>query len=315
MTGFGRITNQSFSAYIAGNEAYGIHRAGMNGVASLVPHRMGNNLFVPGLAGLNYEIIALPGMPPFPGTAVSPFEPRSEPMTIESADTTSVTLVQSETSHSHVSARITFRVSEPCFLHQHIELVFHRRFCPQGQKNSFHSLFASYMHGVPDRHIYTKRPWDKGGDLENWIGLTKLDHGVADWHQRPLPADREITAAEHLPAMQSQAPQAIWYGPVPATDPLTLGREPLPGPLTFYYGLCYDQVFLMMFKQPERFRFAYSPCGGGKEPAWNPAWDYVLYLEDAQLNTPYEWDLCLAVKPYVGRADVLAEVRDYLRCV
>src|SRR5690349_4587625 len=102
MKGFARIGNQSFSAYIAGNEAYGIHRAGMSGLASLIPHQMGNNLFVPGMAGLNYEIIALTGMPPYPGTAISPFEPRSEPMTIESADATSATLVQPETSHSHV---------------------------------------------------------------------------------------------------------------------------------------------------------------------------------------------------------------------
>jgi hypothetical protein len=99
---------------------------------------------------------------------------------------------------------------------------------------------------------------------------------------------------------------------VPATDPLTLGREVLPGPLTFYYGLVDDLLFLMMFRQPERFRLAYSPCGGGREPAWSPAWDYVLRLADAPLDRPCVWDLCLAVKPYRGRKDVVEEVRRYL---
>jgi hypothetical protein len=313
METFPRLRTAAFDAWIADNSARGIHRAGLNGVASMIHRPSGFGLFVPSSAGLNYEIVSLPGLPPFPGTDVSPFEPRCEPMEIASADATSVTLIQKETSHSHVSAAITFRVEEPCYLHQRIELVFHRRFCPVSQKNTFHSLWASYMNAVPDRHIYVKRDLAKGGDTEGWIGLTKLDHGVADWHIRPLPGDREISVAEHLQLMKSQKPEVFSYGPLPPTDALTLGREPLPGPLTFYYGLCHDLAFIMMFKQPDAFRFAYSPCGGGKEPAWNPAWDYVLYHEDVQLNTPYTWELCLALKPYADRKDVLAEVRRYVR--
>ena len=73
-------------------------------------------------------------------------------------------------------------------------------------------------------------------------------------------------------------------------------------------------LFLMMFRQPERFRQAYSPSGGSKWPpvGWNPAWDYVLVLDDAEVGRTYEWDLCLVTKPYAGRADVLDEVRGYL---
>ena len=85
------------------------------------------------------------------------------------------------------------------------------------------------------------------------------------------------------------------------------------GPLPFYYGFCHDDLqFLMMFAQPDRFRLAYSPCGAGKEPAWNPAWDYVLHLDDAKTEIVYSWDVCLAVSPYKGRKGVLAEVRRYL---
>jgi len=68
----------------------------------------------------------------------------------------------------------------------------------------------------------------------------------------------------------------------------------------------------MIFKRPENFRIAYSPCGGGKQPQWNPAWDYVIYLKDAQIGIPYTWDLCLVVKDYQDRADVLEEVYHYL---
>jgi len=87
----------------------------------------------------------------------------------------------------------------------------------------------------------------------------------------------------------------------------------LAGPLSFYYGLCHGpQLFLMMFRQPEQFRLAYSPCGGGQQPGWNPAWDYVLHLDDAQIGRPYTWDLCLVTKEYGGQADILEEVRGYL---
>ena len=111
--------------------------------------------------------------------------------------------------------------------------------------------------------------------------------------------------------MTSQGQSSTEQGSAQAGEPAA--TSPIHGgPLPFYYGLCDDGLlFLMMFKQPERFHFAYSPCGAGKEPAWNPAWDYVLCLDDAQLERTYSWDLCLVVKEYQGRADVLDEIRRY----
>ena len=37
----------------------------------------------------------------------------------------------------------------------------------------------------------------------------------------------------------------------------------------------------------------------------------MLRLEDAQLDRPYIWDLCLVVKPFSGRIDVLDEVQRF----
>src|ERR1043166_1130879 len=110
MSGFPVLRTQAFEAYISDNRKLGIHRAGFNGVAALIRRDSGNNLFVPATSGLNYEAFNMRGA----GADVdeqtrSPFEPRSEPMSIEHADTERVTLFQPETRHSHVSARITFR--------------------------------------------------------------------------------------------------------------------------------------------------------------------------------------------------------------
>lgn len=314
MDRFPCLETETFAAYVADNSGGGIHRPGYNGIASLVPKHSGNNLFVPMYAGLNYETISLAGMPPYEPASGFRFEPRREPMHVEHADRKKVVLVQPETSHSHVSARIVFSVEEPCYLHQHIELVLHKRFCEPGERNAFRSLWASYIHMPPDLHVYLKPDLEEGGELEGWLGVTKADHS-ADTELRALPEDVDLDPAGHLEAMGAREPLKVANlfesaNPCPAAESTS---HRIFGPLTFYYGFCHgDQQFLMMFGQPDRFRLAYSPCGAGKAPEWNPAWDYVLHLDDAETGTVYSWDLCLAVKPFEGRGDVLREVRGYL---
>ncbi|MDP6779651.1 MAG: hypothetical protein QGI83_23045, partial [Candidatus Latescibacteria bacterium] len=291
-------------AFIADNQACGIHRAGYNGVASLVPKSTGNNIFVPTYAGLNYETISLPGLASYKEKTGYRFEPRAEAMHIESASENRVVLVQPETSHAHVSARIAFTAEEPHYLHQQIELTFHRRFCSEDEPNAFRSLWASYLHQPPDRHLYLKPDWSSGSDATGWFGITREDHGSPETLAHPMPDDRELDVAGHLEA----APP----GPSRSAEVFAGLSEALKGPLGFYYGLSHHQAFLMMFAQPDRVRLAYSPCGGGKQPAWNPAWDYLLHLDDAELDRPYTWDLCLVVRPFGGRTDILDEVRRYL---
>jgi hypothetical protein len=169
------------------------------------------------------------------------------------------------------------------------------------------------MHGPPDRHIYLKPDPQAGGDLDGWVGITKADHR-GPIEIRFLPGDRELDAIEHLEVMEAQD-SLVCERVSQATDvsPEDVCERIQDGPLTFYYGFCHgSQLFLMMFKQPAQYRLAYSPCGAGKEPFWNPAWDYVLHLEDAVVGSTYTWDLCVAIKPFSGRADVLNEVRRYL---
>ena len=304
-----RLETSDLVAYITDNSPLGIHSAGYNGVASLIPKHLGNNLFVATYSGLNYETISLAGLPPYVHSSGSKFEPRCEPMRIERAGDQRVVLVQPETSHAHVSARITFSMEEPYFLHQRIELIFHRRFCAAGEKNTFRSLWASYMHMPTDRHVYTKIN-DPASNVEGWSGVTKEDHGSREYLIRPLPVDRELQATEHLKFMTNST--TLYTEPTPGSPP-SLGEIPtrLSGPLGAYYGFCHEMLFLMIFRQPEQFRFAYSPCGAGKQPAWNPAWDYILCIEDAQLEYTYSWDLCLVVKKYQSRVDVMDEVRRY----
>ncbi len=166
----------------------------------------------------------------------------------------------------------------------------------------------------PDVHVYLKPNWQSGDDLAGWLGVTKADHRATELQIRRLPDNAEISAKAHLKAMNRQpplSPDELGRPLVAKESPMSLPKL-LDGPLSFYYGFCHDsQLLLKIFKQPERFKLAYSPCGGGMEPAWSPAWDYVLHLDDAQLGRPYAWDLCVVSKEYQGRADILDEVRRY----
>ncbi len=301
MAKFPVLETSEFLAFIADNSGLGIHRAGYNGVASLIPKRSPNNIFVPTYAGMNYETINLTGLTPYVEKTGMKFEPRREPMHVEHADDKQVVLVQPETSHAHVSARITFSVEEPNYLHQKIELIPHRRFHPDGESCSLSSLWASYMHMPANRNIYMKTEQAES-DHKGWYALTKEGHSSRDLFVQGLPDNPDFTVADHLNQPADGGSLEIGAPDLSAT---------LEQGLPFYYGLYHKLVFLMMFKQAEQFRLAYSPCGGGQEPAWSPAWDYVLRMEDVEVETTYTWDLCLCVKPFDSRSDIMEEVRGY----
>lgn len=299
MTACPRLETESFGAWIVDNRKLGVHEAGYNGVASLTPWATGNNLFVPTFGGMNCELISLAGLEHYRHPSGLTWEPRLEPMHIESADGERVVLVTPETSHSHVSMRTTFAVAQPHYLHKRVELTAHRRFCADDEANRLVVLWANYIHRPPDPHVYLKEA-DTGGPLSGWVALTQEHHGAPQFQVYRMPADGELSATEHRDFIAgSLAPHEHW--------PRRTDR-----PLEFFYGLVHDEhMVLLMFKQPQRVRLAYSPHGGGQHPVWSPAWDYVFHLEDAKVGERYVWDLCLAVKPFAGRADVLEEVRRY----
>jgi hypothetical protein len=297
---FPYLDTEWFRVFIADNDGKGPHWAGgYNGISALIPHHSGINIFNPYFAGLNYETIDL-------GEAEGePFEPRRNPMKISEISGDRVVLEQAETPASHVSAKITFRTEEPWYVHQTVELTFHQKFEDENGNCTFSSLFASYMHLPVDNHLYLRRDDSVENPLAGWIGVTKESHDFDEGYiLAPLPDDSELTPEEHLELM-NRSGNVI---------------EAVDGPLPFYYGHLYDDlVFLLMFKQAENVELAYSPTGGfhgdrgdGSGQAWSPAWDYVLHLDHVEAGQTYRWDICLVVKPFAGRKDILEEVDRYM---
>lgn len=284
-----KLETESFTAFISDNEATDIHRKGYNGIASLIPKDIGNNIFVPAYCGLNYECTWIEGVDQ---TYDQMFEPRMSQMYVEDSGPDFAVLYQPPTGFKGIEARISFKVCPPCYIHQNVKLKFHKQLMKQ---MNFTSLWASYLHASPNRNVYMKLQYpDKA--LEGWIGITKEKHRAPYYIVQDLPS-HELTVSDHLTL---------------AENPLLTPRfEELDNPLSFYYGLYYDYAFIMMFKQPEKVRLAYSPNGGDELPPWSPAWDYMLNLKDVECGKTYEWDICLAIKPYKGRADVLSEVQRF----
>ena len=58
--------------------------------------------------------------------------------------------------------------------------------------------------------------------------------------------------------------------------------------------------------------FVTEDLGGPDHLGRNPAWDYDLILDDFETDTPYTWDLCLALLPITKRGEILEEYRRYL---
>src|SRR5688500_13215074 len=88
------LNNAAFTCRIGTNAEGEGHRAGYNGVWSLVPAGLTESLFVPGVAGLNLEHY-FDGW--HNGTREVFFEPRVAPMTLEQPDARTVRLVQQPT--------------------------------------------------------------------------------------------------------------------------------------------------------------------------------------------------------------------------
>src|SRR3982751_3547617 len=101
------------TAVIGDNAADGPHRAGYNGLWSLTHKAEKTNLFVPTVAGLNFEHI-------FDGETLDPtgkttifFEPRNARMTFEKLSPTEAERTQPATPTFHLESKTRFTLREP----------------------------------------------------------------------------------------------------------------------------------------------------------------------------------------------------------
>ena len=269
------------TAVVGDNAADGAHRAGYNGLWSLTHRAEPTNLFVPAVAGLNFEHI-------FDGQQFDRdnsrrifFEPRNAPMTLRRISDSEAELHQAPTPTFHLESWTRFTLTAP----HYVDMRFRCRPTQHAFRHGTIGLFwASYINAPDDKSMY-------------------LRHGRL-WHQLCTQRHNDEStvrhAADNLELRFSEGyPEALFrnFSPLRYDEP-------------FFYGLFRDQVAVFLFDRTEGIRFTHSPSGGGvnqDRQTTNPAWDFQYLVPRYEVNTEYGFRARLVYRPRCGRDEVLRE--------
>jgi len=270
------------TAVIGDNAAHEQHRAGYNGVWSLTHRTEPANLFVPTVAGLNFEHI-------FDGDRFDKgndrtifFEPRNAPMTLRRLSGTEAELHQPPTPTFHLESWTTFRLVPP----HSIDMTFRCRARQHVFQHNYIGLFwASYINAPEDRSMYFRR-----GNL--WYQLCTQQH------------NDESTVRHTADALDLRFSPGY-------PEALFRNVSPLRYDEPFYYGHVRDMTAIFLFDRTDGIRFTHSPSGGGvntDRKTTNPAWDFQYLLPRYEVNRDYGFRVRLAYRPRCSREEILQEV-------
>lgn len=254
------------------------HRAGYNGVAVLKHARRDQNLFVPGVAGLNYEHI-------HDGTlAVNKerFEPRQAPMELRIINEHTVELHQPPTPNWKLESCGRYELLEDGVIEYTFECIPREDVFQQGYIGLF---WASYIHEPEDRAIFFRGHVRDPQSPPDWIRAVTPSHGVE---------------STHPPANLKFDPKII------PEFSLTLVNHPsrYVADEPWYYGVSHGLAFVQMFRPRDQIWLAQSPTGGG---AMNPAWDFQWFVPDCKVGEAYGFVMRAAYLPFTDREQVVRD--------
>jgi hypothetical protein len=273
------------TAVIGDNTAAGGHRAGYNGVWSLTHRTESSNLFVPAVAGLNFEHIFDGDKRDSDNSSKIFFEPRHAPMKLRAVSATEMELHQSSTPTFHLESWTRFRLVAPHYL----DMTFRCKPTQHAFAHGYVGLFwASYINAPEDKSIYFRQ----GGI---WQQLCSQRH------------DDESTVRHRADRLELKFSKGY-------RDALYRNMSPLRFDEPFYYGLFRKHLYLIMFDRFQGIRFSHSPSGGGinqKEQTTNPAWDFQYLLPGYEVNHEYGFRARVVYRERCSRAEVVGEYENW----
>ena len=276
------------TAVIVDNEAVDVtslpgHKAGYNGVASLRHERMmSDNLFVPAVAGLNFEHI-------HDGTLavnVEKFEPRKAPMELRIVDPFTVELYQPPTANWKLESCGRYRLLPDGVIEYTFECIPRAATFQQGYMGLF---WASYIAQPEDTAIHFRgREATAYGDGD-WLRMVTPTHGVDSTHPPAGPLRNLPMHPEFPLTLVNHRSKYV------CTDP-------------WYYGISHGMAFVQMFRSRDQIWLAQSPSGGGKG---NPAWDFQWFVPDWKVDEPYGFTMRAALLPTTDQDQILEQTRSH----
>lgn len=268
------------------------HRAGYSGVAKLTHTKHKQNLFVPGIAGLNYEHI-------HDGT-VQPrktlFEPRNAPMQLRVIDEHTVELYQAPTPKFKLESVLRYQLIGDNTIEMTLECIPRERTFT----NNYVGLFwASYIHkpeskdihflGFPNAEANPQEPTGK----PVWIRGITPSHGVEATHLR-WNDKRKFAHDEEFPLT------------------LVFNRSKHRYDVPMYYGVSNGMAWICMFRDKDDMRLSQSPSGGGNG---NPAWDFQYFIPDYKVNTRYQMIMRAKYVPYSSQEQILKDSAAHMKAL
>lgn len=280
------------TAVIGDNAAHEQHRAGYNGVWSLLHNTgSGRSLFVPGIAGLNLEHIFNGEEPP---DAKTFFEPRNAAMSFKELSDSEGELHQPPTPTYHVESWTRFKLVAPHYLDMSFRCVAHQHVFPRGYLGVF---WASYIHAPLDKSMYFL------GGLEGQAPPQPL------WSQLCTQFHNRDSTVRHRE-------DKLDLTFAPGRDALFKSLSAFRFDLPLFYGHHDGLMWLVMFDRAEGLRFTHSPSGGGANPllrTTNPAWDFQFLVPKPEVMKEYGFRVRTVLRPRCSRDDVVAEYERWER--
>jgi len=235
------------------------HRAGYNGIGSLKHTRRRENLFVPAVAGLNFEHI-------HDGTTQPRnilFEPRNAPMELRVIDPYTAELHQKPTPHWGLESCTRYQLLEDGAIEMSVECIPRRAAFKHGYIGLF---WASYIHQPESLDIHFKgHPAEAPGPAQ-WIRGVTPAHGTFPTHL----ATGDTRQFPHDPDF-------------PLTLVFNLSKHRYAE--SWYFGVSHGMALVFMFRPKDQVRLSQSPSGGG---AGNPAWDFQCFFPGYEVGKRYQ---------------------------
>lgn len=276
------ISAGDLTAAIGDNEPRPGQHAGYNGVQALTSVHCPDNLFVPGLAGINLEHLLdgrdLPDRDHY-------FEPRRQPMELEQISEQSALLHQNATPTLAVQSMAVFTLRAPYYLDIDLCIVLRADTLTYDYLLGF---WASYINAPQDRGMH-------------FLGRPRIEEVGEGWQTLDTPAHYVESTVCHVD-VEPELPHQMSF------DTLAYSYSPLAFTRPFFYGRRGNMVFALMFEDWEGVRFTHSPTGGGDG---NPAWDFQWVLRQPKVDHEYRMSLRAIYKPWVSEDDVWREYESW----